>query len=334
MILHIMISEKFMAPFIDFVDNNFGREQHKYVFITSEKYIFGLTPEHNVEFLHTDEDIFETLLNYMKAAQKIILHGLWRDKIDQILVQEPLLLEKCYWIMWGGDFYFPEKHSKDRHFVIKNVAHLITLALGDVNLVRREYQASGKHISSVAYTSNIFDGSRPSISSTKEFIRVQIGNSAGATNNHLDVFSRLNLSDYSGDIEVYCPLSYGSKEYAAEVMRVGSALFGRSFVPMTEFLSYQDYMSFLDSVDIAIFDHERQQAFGNIIQLLGRGKKVFLNRKSTLYSLLSEMGIHVFDSSCIDFEILTEDSIANNNSIISNYFSEHALLKSLSSWIV
>ncbi len=41
MILHIMILDKFLPPFIDFVDECFGRNNHKYVFITSEKYLYG-----------------------------------------------------------------------------------------------------------------------------------------------------------------------------------------------------------------------------------------------------------------------------------------------------
>ena len=67
-----MILDKFLAPFINFVDEHFGRENHRYVFITSEKYDYGLTPEHKVEFLYKDDDIFITLLEYMKIAKKII----------------------------------------------------------------------------------------------------------------------------------------------------------------------------------------------------------------------------------------------------------------------
>lgn len=96
MVLHVMILEKFLPPFINFVDKNFGRGEHEYVFITSEKYLFGLKLEHNFEFLHTDEDIFVTLLSYMREARKIILHGLWRDKVDELLVQETELLRRSY----------------------------------------------------------------------------------------------------------------------------------------------------------------------------------------------------------------------------------------------
>ena len=144
MILHVMILEKFLPPFIEFVDKHFWGGEHKYVFITSEKYTFGLTLEHNAEYSEYRQGYFVTLLSYMREARKIILHGLWRDKVDQLLVQETELLRKSYWIMWGGDFYFPEKHSKNRHFVIKNVAYLITSASGDVELVRRECASTRK----------------------------------------------------------------------------------------------------------------------------------------------------------------------------------------------
>lgn len=334
MILHVMILEKFLPPFIDFVDKHFGRGEHKYVFITSEKYLFGLTPEHNVEFLHTDEDIFVTLLSYMREARKIILHGLWRDKVDQLLVQETEFLRKSYWIMWGGDFYFPEKHSKNRHFVIKNVAYLITSASGDVELVRREYSSTGKHISSASYTSNIFDGNLPSGAGSADCSRILIGNSASTTNNHFEIFKRLDLTGHSGNIKIYCPLSYGCKEYAAEVMQAGSEMFGDSFIGMTEFMSYYEYMRFLDGVDIAIFDHERQQAFGNIIQLVGRGKKVFLNKKSSLYHFFDGIDVVLYDSSKFEINLLPENLRKHNYNIILERFSEKSLSNNLSSWMI
>ncbi len=120
-ILHIMILDKFLAPYIDFVDKYFGRDEHHYVFITSEKYEYGLTPEHKVEFLHTDNDIFITLLEYTKTAKKIILHGLWRDKINKLLVNNKELLTKCYWIIWGGDFFPPINRNEEHIQIIREI---------------------------------------------------------------------------------------------------------------------------------------------------------------------------------------------------------------------
>ncbi|MCD8477783.1 MAG: hypothetical protein LRY68_07685 [Sulfurospirillum sp.] len=100
-ILHVMILDKFLAPYIDFVDEHFGRAEHHYVFITSPKYLYGLTPEHKVEFLHTNDDIFMTLLAYMQEAEKIILHGLWREKVDMLLYFHPKLLKKMFLVYLG-----------------------------------------------------------------------------------------------------------------------------------------------------------------------------------------------------------------------------------------
>ena len=84
MILHVMIMEKFLPPFIDFVDKYFDVNEHKFVFITSPKYKYGLCKSHSVEFLHTDAD-FVLLSEYFDLSDKIILHGLWRDKVNTLL---------------------------------------------------------------------------------------------------------------------------------------------------------------------------------------------------------------------------------------------------------
>ncbi|KOO58150.1 hypothetical protein WH43_10200 [Rheinheimera sp. KL1] len=333
MILHVMILEKFLPPFIEFVDKNFGRGEHKYVFVTSEKYLFGLTPEHEVEFLHTDHDIFVTLSGYMRQARKIILHGLWRDKVDLLLLSEPEFCQKSYWIMWGGDFYFPSTHSRNRHEVIQRIANLITSATKDVELVYREYKAIGKHIPCVCYTSNIFNGKLQSFGEADARILVLVGNSATATNNHLEIFNRIQRSTHNDNIHIYCPLSYGDKEYTKKITEEGERVFGYSFTPITSFMHYEEYLRFLNKVDIAIFDHERQQAFGVIIQLLGFGKKVFMNVNSSLYHVLSNMGITLYDSSAIELSLIDKDVGSRNADLISKNYSESALVRSLSSWI-
>ena len=94
-----MILDKFIPNFIEFVDKYFEQKDHKYVLITSEKYNYGLKKEHNIEFLHTDDEIFTTLVQYMNEAEKIVLHGLWREKVNLILKENPLLLKKCFWII-------------------------------------------------------------------------------------------------------------------------------------------------------------------------------------------------------------------------------------------
>ncbi|MGJ0365520.1 TDP-N-acetylfucosamine:lipid II N-acetylfucosaminyltransferase [Aliarcobacter cryaerophilus] len=330
-ILHVMILDKFLAPYIDFVDENFGRDNHHYVFITSEKYKYGLTPEHKVEFLYTDDDIFITLLEYMKMAKKIILHGLWRDKVDILLYFNQKLLKKCYWVMWGGDFYFPEKQTWFRHKVIKEIGFLVTGTTGDYELAKKWYKASGEHIKCFNYPSNLYKdfNMQPKIHNT---INIQLGNSADPTNHHIEILQ--NLTKFKNEnIQIFVPLSYGNKEHAKNVILKGKEIFGDKLIALTEFMPFEKYMKFLSKIDIAIFAHKRQQAMGNTITLLGLGKKVYLDPISTLNGVFEEYNIKVFNSYKIDLSLLDIKIKENNINYVKFNFSKEVLIKSLSSWI-
>jgi dTDP-N-acetylfucosamine:lipid II N-acetylfucosaminyltransferase len=288
-ILHVMILDKFLAPYIDFIDEHFGRENHHYVFITSEKYEYGLTPEHKVEFLHTDDDIFITLLEYMKIAKKIILHGLWRDKVDILLYFNQKLLKKCYWIMWGGDFYFPETKSKIKYEIIKNIGYLVTYIEGDYELAKKWYKAKGKYHECFMYPSNLFK--EYDIEVKKETtINIQLGNSADPSNNHLEVLKKL-IKYKDDNIRILVPLSYGNQDYAKIVISKGKEFFGNKFIAITEFMPFKNYLVFLSNIDIAIFTHKRQQAMGNTITLLGLGKKVYMRTDVTHWQLFKDIDV-------------------------------------------
>lgn len=330
-ILHVMVLEKFLAPFIDFVDEHFGREEHHYVFITSEKYQYGLTPQHHVEFLHTDDDIFITLLKYMKTAKKIILHGLWRDKVDLVLYSNQELLQKCYWIMWGGDFYFPEKQTRIRHEIIQKMGYLVTGTTGDYTLVKSLYRANGTHIKCFNYPSNLYK--EYSLKKTPNgCINIQLGNSATQTNNHKEILQSLATFKHE-NIKIYVPLSYGDGIYAKEVIQQGKEIFHDKFFPMTEFMPQNTYIEFLLGIDIAIFNHERQQAFGNIITLLGMGKKVYIHPKSTLNTLMKECDLKIFSTEAIDLSLMQERDKIKNIISVKNNFSKNALIQNLSHYL-
>jgi dTDP-N-acetylfucosamine:lipid II N-acetylfucosaminyltransferase len=318
-----MILDKFLAPYIDFMDEHFSRENHHYVFITSEKYEYGLTPEHKVEFLHTDDDIFITLLEYMKIARKIILHGLWRDKVDVLLYFNQKLLKKCYWIMWGGDFYFPETKSKIRHEVIKNMGHCLTFIKGDYQLAQKWYGARGEYHECFMYPSNLYK-EYPIKPISHTTTNIQLGNSADPTNNHIEVLEQVKKYKDS-DIKIFTPLSYGNQDYAKEIIKYGKEIFGDKFVPLTEFMPFDIYLEFLGEIDIAIFAHKRQQAMGNIITLLGLGKKVYMRKNVTPYQLFKDIGIEIFDIEKIKINLISKKKKLNNQQKIKKYFSKEKM---------
>ncbi|QJR81849.1 TDP-N-acetylfucosamine:lipid II N-acetylfucosaminyltransferase [Alteromonas pelagimontana] len=325
-----MILDKFTPPFIKLISKYFCKEKHHFAFITSEKYKFGLSKEDDVTFYHTESD-FNILKKAMVRSNKIVLHGLWRDKIDDILIEEPNLLKKSYWIMWGGDFYFPETKSENRKIIIRNVAYLVSGNRGDIQYVREHYSASGRHINSVCYLSNVFyDRDIPPES--PHALTIQVGNSADPTNNHVDVFQQLHPI-IAGNTKILCPLSYCDENNAQTVVSQGKQFFGNRFIPILQYLSLKSYLEILRNVDFAIFHSCRQQGFSNMINLLGMGKKVFINDKSNLCKYFTSLGVTFFSSYNIELSPIDKDAALKNQKIILDNFTEDSLVYSLRKWV-
>ncbi|AXX85656.1 TDP-N-acetylfucosamine:lipid II N-acetylfucosaminyltransferase [Aliarcobacter skirrowii] len=321
-ILHVMILDKFLASYIEFIDKNFGRENHHYVFITSEKYEYGLTPEHKVEFLHTDDDIFITLLKYMKMAKKIILHGLWRDKVDILLYFNQELLKKCYWVMWGGDFYFPETKSNIRKEIIKNMGYCITSNNQEFLYLKNCYDTSAKSYEFIFYPINLCFTKPETTTKNVDNKVILVGNSATETNRHLEIF--YILKNYS-NISIVVPLSYGNSNYKTQIIAEGQKIFGNRFKPILDLMTYDDYIDLLKTIDIAIFNNNRQQAGGNILTLLGLGKTIYLSDENLLSKFCFDKGLKFNNIKSIYDnlnEISTKDKI-KNYMIIKEYCSEH-----------
>jgi dTDP-N-acetylfucosamine:lipid II N-acetylfucosaminyltransferase len=332
MIAHVMISEKFMPPFISLMEQEFSRYNHQYLFITSEKYEFGLNPSSNIRFFHTADD-FKLVDDILIKADKIILHGLWREKINLLLLTNPALLKKSYWVMWGGDFYFPERHSKAHHNVIKKVGYLVTGTIGEIDLVRKWYGAEGEHVSSYVYTSNIVDDELPFRipSNSNAGMHILAGNSAAQTNNHLFILEQLRPHK-DRIAKLIVPLSYadsGDKEYVTQVISQGKKFFGESFTPLTQFLKLDEYNALLATIDIAVFAHNRQQGMGNIIHLLGLGIKVFMQSNITVWDLFKELNIKVYDVNKFDLMPIDLMTAKKNNEGVKKHFSQATLIGQL-----
>jgi len=324
MILHVMIIEKFMPSFLDFMMEHFDVSQHRFVFITSPKYQYGLQPHHPVEFLYRDED-FVTLATYFDVADKIILHGLWRDKVNDLLVQNKGWLDKSYWVMWGGDYYYKHQYKPSQIEVIQRVGHLITFMREDADWVRINYQAIGKHMECFAYPSNIFNTEtyKKIVSITRS--NIMVGHSGVEENIHVEMFNLLH-ERLPHNINIWCPLSYPSmNNYMANVVEVGRKIFGESFMPLLSWMSKHEYDKFLDSVDVAILPSWRQHAMGNIVNLLGRGIHVYINDQTTSWQFFKRLGLHV-DSYREINGLDTNNQTRTNIELVNHIFSEQRLI--------
>lgn len=329
-ILHIAPCDEFIPPFIDFVKDNFEFNDHEFLLTkgVDEK---NLNITSNVYLVESSRigklQHYSQLIIRMQQADKVILHSLFDNVVIQILFYMPWLLSKCYWVMWGGDLYthqFGQRNYKRkireffRRPVIKNMGHLVTYIQGDVDLARKWYGAKGEYHECLMYLSNTYKAlDVPDTQSDK--INIQIGNSADPSNNHIEILNKL-LPFKDENIRIYAPLSYGDKAHAKEVISIGKELFGDKFIALTDFMPFEEYLKFLSSIDIAIFNHKRQQAMGNTITLLGLGKKVYIRSDTTQWQFFKEKDISINDIDYLDS--LSTESNQYSIDIIKKYFSQ------------
>jgi len=344
-ILHVFNDQKkFSKPFFDFLN------LHDYNLSSHILYHYG---KHDSSYnkykfkafkFSSFLNIFSSflLLKWMFRADKIFIHSLASPYILLYLYLFPKLSQKVYWFIWGKDLYFYQLLTKKqihhkiyeyfRKKVIKQISHVVTYIKGDYLLAQNLYNIQATFHESLMYPSNIFKGYDIQPQPHGE-INILAGNSADPSNNHFEILKKLEQFKHN-DIKIYSPLSYGGNFYAQSVIKKGKQIFGDKFIPITELMPFEAYMSFLGSIDIAIFAHKRQQAMGNIISLLGYGKKVYIRKNITPWTMFKEQSIKVFDFDKLSsLEKLPNDIILNNIEKIKKYFSKEKYIEQLDSII-
>jgi hypothetical protein len=327
--LHIIFLDKFIPSFIDFINQNFPIEEHLFVIYGKAMNELEYNPtSKNVIMFDTINKFFH-IIPYISIAKRIIIHGLFFEEVVNFLNQMPQsILDKVYWVMWGGDFYFPEMHSNLKKQLIMKIKNVITYIDGDVDYLKKNYRISPLFHKCLMYLSNVFDENKYKRLTPKNIngILILVGNSASETNRHEFIFDKLHKFS-SDNIKLIVPLSYGDNIYRERIINIGKKIFDENFYPLTEFLPYDKYLEIIFSIDIAIFANNRQQGMGNLIQLLGLGKKVYLNPETSQWNLCQNLGIKVYDiNGDIDLNINT-DELENNKNIVREWFSIENLIK-------
>lgn len=334
--LHITNTDKFIEPYIKFINLNFYPKEHQFLCFSTGTTNYIKSKYDNV-ILNEKVLLNVKLLKYLYITDRIYLHNIFNMRILILLFFQPWLLKKCYWIVWGGDLYaYKKSRSKLKYkifeliraFIIKRLGGLITHIKGDYELAKKWYGVGGKYYYSFMYPSNLYKEISINKKAEDDIVYLQVGNSADPSNNHLDVFEKLRFLN-TEKMHIICPLSYGDKEYAEKVMKRGKEIFDNRFEPLLDFISFDKYLEILSKIDIAIFNHKRQQAVGNITTLLGLGKKVYIRDDITTWKFCETHGLKVYsvNSEFQDiFEPITYEVKNENIKKIKEQFSEAKLV--------
>ncbi len=333
-IIHIGRNGSIMNNFVKFVDENFDNKKH-FFYLTGK----DINNKSNVIDIRNKIDFIKNIIKLnidLYNSKKIIIHGFNQSYLFYLFFFQPWLLKKSYWIMWGGDLYSYLQKSKSlkmkllyfmRGFVFKKIKNFVTYIKGDYELAQKWYGAKGEYHECFMYPSNLYK--EYDITQEKHTnINIQLGNSADPTNNHIEVLKKLEKYK-NEDIKIFAPLSYGDQVYAQDVIKKGKKLFGDKFIPLTEFMPFEKYLEFLGKIDIAIFAHKRQQAMGNIITLLGLGKKVYIRNDITPWELFKDINVKVFNIQDFKIDLIDEQIKKANQQKIREYFSKENYLNQL-----
>lgn len=326
-ILHISTDLKFITPFIEIINKYDKINQHKFIFISKDNKI---KTQDNIVLINKKSQIIRVIVDF-NQYNRIILHGLFSSIILKILFIQPWLFKKCYWVMHGGDFYFPEEQYWIKKQVIRKIRHFITYIKGDFEYVKKWYGAQGEYHEFFMYPSNLYKEHNFK-KKTEDILNIQVGNSADPTNNHIEILEIL-AKDTHKNIKIYAPLNYGDQNYANNVISKGKELFGNKFIPVTEFMPINLYLDFLTNIDIAIFAHKRQQAMGNIITLLGLGKKIYIRDSISSWQFFKDINVQLFNYHNIKLDMLDNSTKEKNIKKIRSYFSEKTYIKQLKSFL-
>ena len=300
MVTHILIDEKFTDSFVNFVNKNFNTQEHIFLIMCHKtiNYVKCQNNWSNVFLIKKSPIGLLKVIFALKKSQKIILHGLF-SKVILKLFSKLKFSKKSFWYIWGGDLYsFSYEDRKIKKLKTKLISHLkgiITPFEMDYDVACREYDAKCKCYKAILPNCIV----EPKIESLNECdksacLNILVGNSADSENNHFEILNILR--EYlSENIKVYIPLNYGDKAYAKEVAQKFKDVLGEKAFPILSFMPFEEYKKLINSIDVALFAHKRQQAFGNTVLLLANGTKIYMNSNTSIWKWAKNLDVSIFD---------------------------------------
>ncbi|MCM1132934.1 MAG: TDP-N-acetylfucosamine:lipid II N-acetylfucosaminyltransferase [Ruminococcus flavefaciens] len=306
MFLHILGAESmFTKGFFRMLSNDFNPSEHTFVGRYPDEAKYAEIDQCKIVQSRSPAMFFS-----LYKADHIIVHGLFNKAVILALFLQPWLVKKCNWVVFGADIYSHKKANPsftDRLFekmkmkIAPKFPYISTFSDGDWALVQEWYGAKGKNLKvsyPLAGCNKELVNELQSVQKSDDSIHIVIGNSATATNQHIEALDWLaRFKDEN--IRIHLPLNYGLgdyKAYAKKVTDYAVKIFGEEkVVPLTEKLSGEEYLRYLNCMDVGLFNNNRQQAMGNITQAVLCGAKVYIRKDTNMWEHYRKLGCNLYD---------------------------------------
>jgi dTDP-N-acetylfucosamine:lipid II N-acetylfucosaminyltransferase len=298
-----------------FIQENFGRDDHSIAVIGKPEVATNISfprdrPE--IKYFNSYLGQFIEVYRYFSKFDKLIFHSLFiGPAVMASFLVTPSLMNKLVWVEWGADLYTwktPGSSVKSWIFNTINysfrrrIKHFVAIFPPDMEIYKKEFKSNARTFYA-SYVNGLYDPiyvkdlNLKTLSEkvrTGDCINIQIGHSCDPNLNHIEVLENL-LKFKDENIKIFIPLSYGNMENGDQVERKARDLFGDKVACLREMMDRDQYMSFLSTIDVAIFNTQRQIGLGNLAPLRYMEKKIFLPAGSVMYQYFRSQGIDVCD---------------------------------------
>lgn len=349
MVVHIFPVEKFTEPFVNFINSNFDFQSHRfYLYGNYKNDCLSINNMINVNVFGRKLTLLfdRKLRRDLKNADSIVIHN-FNELPVAIIISHLSIRKKCAVVFWGGDIYIHRQvldGTRDafvkvieflKKRALKGIPLFLTFCHNDYLLAKEWYGIDGECID-ILYPSTVNKKEIETIYDEKQKhehqgIYILLGNSATASNQHIEALDFLRqYACY--DINIYVPLAYGDMDYRDKVIEYGTSLFSDKFHPITNFMTPNEYATFLSFMDVAIFNNDRQQATGNIEIVAYLGAKVYLRPDTVMWDHYVNRDkrrfFSTFDIKNSDINIFSnyiKDDFLDNHKYFSNIWDENYL---------
>ena len=88
-------------------------------------------------------------------------------------------------------------------------------------------------------------------------------------------------------------------------------------------MPFGDYVELLNTCEISVMPHIRQQALGNIVKLIFNGSHLYLNKKSNIYKFLISKGFKISTLEDLnDLKTLPLENKETNRLLVEKFFGK------------
>jgi len=139
-----------------------------------------------------------------------------------------------------------------------------------------------------------------------------IAHSAHQYLHHKEILDKLSIYK-DENIIISLPLVYGNYEYSKDVEEYAKHIFSDKVEIIRERMTPIDYLRYIKTVDVGIFDQVHQSGLGNLYYLIYMDKKLYLNKDGILKCAFLLEGSYIETTDKLGLESY-DDFIKENDS--------------------